>query len=802
MSRFRCLEPRRMRMATFSIVFGMAIAVAIVSFGASAADPSEARVSVALPAASDFSETLRERLQAALSERGSDYRGRTRHVSPNGHPLFTNRLLLEKSPYLQQHAHNPVNWFPWGPEAFAEARRLGRPVLVSIGYSTCHWCHVMEEESFDAIETAKILNAHFIAIKVDREARPDIDSIYMSAIHAMGQRGGWPLNMFVTADGKPFYGGTYFPPKARGGRTGFKDVLLEVSEAYVERSQEIQGTADALATRLKSQLEGYVGRQSAVLGPLQLAASFEFTRRVADREWGGVGHGTKFPSSLPIGLLFRESRRTANDEGRALALLTLDKMAAGGIHDHLGGGFHRYATDTRWLVPHFEKMLYDNALIAIAYQSAFRVTNEPTYERVLRDLLDYVLGEMRDGSGGFYSATDADSLTSGGESEEGAFFVWTRAEIELLLGKESARVPIAWFDVARNGPLGGANVLHTWRDAQEVASGLGLTQEDFDQKLLASKKRMLSARALRHAPLRDDKILVAWNGLMISALAKSGFTLGEARYVDAAEACADFILGSMRRQGRLSRVSLSGEVGGPAFLEDYAFLIRGLIDLYEATGTVRWVDAALSLQGVQDEYYLDVDGGGYFRTAKDGEMLLAREKPIADGAMPSGNAVAASNLSRLAGLSGDSVYSERLALLYSAFSQKIEESASVSAALLETVSDREAGMLEVVMVEPAENGEGARSDAASAEARAHSEAMLAPLRTIFAPNRVVIRTREGRAIESLAETLSIVRGKVAIGEKTTAYVCEDRICQFPTNDPGVFAKYLSVLSRSVEGIDD
>jgi uncharacterized protein YyaL (SSP411 family) len=785
------------KMSPVVIAFGLALA----SVAFAGQTESGLHVAAAQPAAPAFSASLRAKLDAALLARGSEYQARTRHLSEDGRPLFSNRLLLEKSPYLQQHAHNPVNWFPWGPEAFAEARRLGRPVFVSIGYSTCHWCHVMEEESFDTIEAAKILNAHFIAIKVDREARPDIDSIYMSAIQAMGKRGGWPLNMFITAEGKPFYGGTYFPPVARGGRAGFKEVLIQVSEAYVDRNKELMDMADAITLRLKDQLGGHVGRQSAVLGKRQLAASLEFVKRVADREWGGAGHGTKFPSALPIELLLRESRRTGDEEARALALLTLDKMAEGGIHDHLGGGFHRYATDARWLVPHFEKMLYDNALIATTYLSAFQATNDVAYERVLRDILDYVITEMIDASGGFYSATDADSLTAGGESEEGAFFTWTRTEVELLLGAEAARVPIAWYGIVDDGPLDGRSVLHTWRDEDEVAAELGLTREDFERKLLASEKGMLAARRLRRAPLRDDKILVAWNGLMVSALAKAGFALGEARYIEAAVGCANFVLGSMRSEGRLSRVSLAGEVGGPAFLEDYAFLIRGLIDLYEATGQIRWITEAFALQAIQDADYLDFEGGGYFRVAKDGEMLLAREKPIADGALPSGNSVAASNLSRLAGLSGRTIFTERLALLYSAFAEEVERSGSSSAVLLETVSDHEVGLLEVVVVEPESAGAGpgersAEQVAEESATRARLEAMLGPLRSIFAPNRVVIRTREGKRVEALAEILPIVRGKSAIGGKATAYVCEDRVCQFPTNDPAVFAKQLRALPKS------
>jgi uncharacterized protein YyaL (SSP411 family) len=462
-------------------------------------------------------------------------------------------------------------------------------------------------------------------------------------------------------------------------------------------------------------------------------------------------------------------------------------MATGGIHDHLGGGFHRYSTEPRWLVPHFEKMLYDNALIAVSYLEAFQATAEPAYERVLRDVLDYVLREMTSVGGGFYSATDADSLTPMGESEEGYFFTWTRTEVETLLGADEARVPIAWYGMVDRGPVEGRNVLHTWRDEDVVAAELGLTRVVFDQKLAAARKRLLSARALRASPLRDDKILVAWNGLMISALAKAGFALAEPRYLDAASRSAETILISMRHEGRLTRVSLAGEVGGPAFLEDYAFLIAALIDLFEASGEPRWIEAALSLQSVQDDHYRDSDGGGYYRTADDGEVLLAREKPIDDGAIPSGNSVAASNLSRLAALTGNDVHGERLAQLYSAFASRLERSAAASATLMETVSDREIGLREIVLVET-------RSDVGSS-------AMLAPLRTIFSPNRVVIRVKEGAELDSLAKTLSIVSGKSMIGGKTTAYVCENRICQYPTNDAKKFEEQLEFLPARASAKD-
>ncbi len=765
------------------------IALLIGLFGMSVvSSASEERTSLipeALPSAPLFPVELRARLEKEIRIRGRATRPRTRHLRADGTPFFTNRLLLEKSPYLQQHAHNPVNWYPWGEEAFAEARRLDRPLLVSIGYSTCHWCHVMEEESFESIETAKILNAYFIPVKVDREARPDVDAVYMSAIRAMGESGGWPLNMFVTPEGKPFFGGTYFPPEGRGGRPGFAHLLKQVAAAYRANREEIEADAEAVATHIEQRLEGGPVLRGRSLGTPLLSSAMAYYERVADREWGGSGRGTKFPSSLPIGLLLREWRRTGDDDALFLVRSTLDRMAAGGIHDQLGGGFHRYSTDRRWLVPHFEKMLYDNALITVGYLEAFQATGDPAYERVVRKTLDYVLREMSDPKGGFHSATDADSQGPDGESGEGMFFTWTPGEVVDVLGSKAARVPIAWYGIVERGPVEGRSVLHVWRDRETVAAELGLTPEALDRHRENARKRMFLARSERPRPLRDDKILVAWNGLMISALARSGFALAEPRYVEAAVRAADFVLDSMLRKGRLVRVSLDGEAEGPAFLEDHAFLIAGLVDLYEATGEPRWIEAALRLQTIQDEHHGDARNGGYFRTADDGETLLLREKPIEDGAIPSGNSVAASNLSRLAALTGDVRFDTRLEMLHSAFAASLERAPMTSATLLSSLSDREAGLREIVIVE-GDTSEGA-------------EAMLAPLRRNFVPNRVLVRTREGAPIEALARTLSIVEGKKAIEGKATAYVCKDRVCQFPTNDPEAFEKQLSAAVDVKQG---
>jgi len=773
----RCSEGR-VAFRSLVIIVGACFAMLVgPAFGAGGARAGV--VPTALPGAPAFPDALRSSLEEALQSRAKGFAARTRHLRPDGTPEYTNRLVLEKSPYLQQHAHNPVNWYPWGEQAFAAARRLGRPVLVSIGYSTCHWCHVMEEESFDSVETARELNSHFIAIKVDREARPDVDAIYMSAIHAMGQRGGWPLNLWLTPDGEPFFGGTYFPKQDRGGRRGFVSVLESIHRAYSDDRERIHSGASQLAARIKQQLEGHVAVASVRFGGPILERVLAHYDRAADREWGGVGSGTKFPSSLPIGLLLREARRTQNPKTLDPALLTLDKMARGGIHDHLAGGFHRYSTERRWLIPHFEKMLYDNALLAVSYLEAFQATGN--YVEIVRDILDYVSMEMTSPEGGFYSAADADSLRPDGEAEEGYYFTWTLAEVEAVLGVSAARIPIAWYGIVARGPHDGRNVLHTWRTRSELARELGISTAVFDRDLALAREKLLEARGLRMAPLRDDKILVAWNGLMISAFARAGFVLAEERYLEIARRAASFVLTSMRREGRLHRVSLFGQAAGPAFLEDYAFLIAALIDLYEATADPRWIETALSLQETLDDHYLDVKGGGYFKTADDGERLLAREKPIRDGAIPSGNSVAAANLSRLAALTGNELYLERLGLLYSSFESTLAQNPATAAQLMQTISDREAGIREVVLIE--------------AEAGAGLEAMLEPLRSQFVPNRVLIRTREGQSLSALADTLPVVRERKAIGGKTTAYVCENRVCQFPTNEPEVFRRLLAQLLR-------
>jgi uncharacterized protein YyaL (SSP411 family) len=734
-----------------------------------------------LPGAPPISEALSERIAAELATRGAGYVPRTRNLNADGSARFSNRLLLETSPYLQQHAHNPVNWYPWGDEAFEAAARLGRPVLLSIGYSTCHWCHVMEAESFDDPELARYLNAHFIAIKVDREARPDIDAVYMAAVHAMNRRGGWPLNVWLTPDRKPFFAGTYFPPEDRDGLLGFRTVLRNIHERYTQDPGAIAEVSGEIAVQIVQRLGDVAATSSAIPDEGALAEARSRYRANIDPRWGGIGRATKFPSTVPARLLLRLDRRTPDAETRRLVELTLTRMAAGGIRDQIGGGFHRYSTEPRWLVPHFEKMLYDNALLAGIYVEAHRATGRGDFAEIARDTLQYLLREMGAPEGGFYSATDADSIAPAGEAEEGRFFTWTPGEIQSVLGAADAELVSAFFGVGATGHLDGRSILHTWRSPEEVATALGATPAVVRRTVAIARERLYAARARRPAPLRDDKILAAWNGLAISAFAQAGFSFGNPDHTRTAARAAAFVLDEMRRDGRLLRVYKNERADGPAFLEDYAFLVAGLLDLYEADPNPRWLREAVALQAVLDEHYLDREGGGYFKTADDQEQLLAREKPNADGAVPSGNSVAAMNLLRLAQFTSDDRYRNNAARLFSAFHPLLTRQPTRLPEMLLALEYFLGATKQVILVRPA-SGEGA-------------EEMLSTLRAAYVPNRIVVVATEGADLARHAAIVRLLTGKRAENGLTTAYVCEERLCKLPTADPATFAAQLRQRSR-------
>jgi uncharacterized protein YyaL (SSP411 family) len=741
---------------------------------------SVARTPEALPAAPTFPQALRQRLAEALDARGADYAPRTRYLRADGSPLYTNRLLLESSPYLQQHAHNPVNWYPWGDEAFDAARELGRPVLVSIGYSTCHWCHVMEEESFDNREIAELINAKFIAIKVDREARPDVDGIYMSAVQAMGQDGGWPLNVWLTPDRLPFYGGTYFPPIDAHGRPGFRRVLELIATRYAEDPEQITAGAEKLASALAQSLGGTASGDAALPSEDVLKNAARGYAARFDAQWGGLQQPVKFPSSLSIRFLLRYQLRSGDARALEMATLTLEKMASGGIRDHVGGGFHRYATDPRWLVPHFEKMLYDNALLAVTYLEAWQRTGREDFARVAREILDYVRREMTAPAGGFYSATDADSIGPDGEAGEGFFFTWTPAEVEALLEPQTAAIANAWFGIAAPGNFEGRSVLHTWASPEEVAARFELEPAALHERLASAREQLYAARARRTPPLLDDKILAEWNGLMVSAFARAGLAFAEPEYVDAALRAASFALDEMRVEGELRRVHHGSRAAGPAFAEDYACLIQGLIDLYEAAPDPRWLREAVALQRVLDAQYAD-ESGGYYRTAAGHETLIAREKPGQDGATPSANSVAALNLLRLAALTGDTDYAERAARLFAAFRNVLERFPVALGEMLLALDFALDTPKEVLLVRPEAGGDAAP--------------LLDVLRGSFLPNRIVSMVTEGEELETHAQLIPLLGGKRAREGLVTAYVCEDRVCAAPTSDPSVFAEQLGKVKR-------
>ncbi|MDJ0850126.1 MAG: thioredoxin domain-containing protein [Myxococcota bacterium] len=745
---------------------------------------AQLRVPASLPGAPPFPQALRAALDRGLAQRGPGYEPRTRNLRPDGSPTYTNRLLLEASPYLQQHAHNPVNWHPWGAEAFETARRLDRPVLVSIGYSTCHWCHVMEEECFDSPEIAARINETVVPVKVDREVRPDIDAVYMSAIQALNGSGGWPLNVWLTPQGEPFFAGTYFPPEDRPGRPGLPSVLRSVAEVWTQDRERVSGVARELSAAVRRDLAGAAAMLSSPIGPGPLRAARDAYARNLDPEWGGLGSAQKFPATLPIRFLLRMHRRTGDPQALHMATLTLEKMASGGIHDQVGGGFHRYTTERRWLVPHFEKMLYDNALRVVEYLEAWQVTGRAEFAEAARRTLAYVSREMTAPVGGFYSATDADSRRPDGEMEEGWFFTWTPAEIRQALEPADAAAAVSFWGVSEEGNFEGRTVLHAWRSEGEVAEALGIPVEELRRRLERARKGLRAARSRRSPPLRDDKILVAWNGLMISAFARAGFAWQEGTWTDAAARAARFLLRELRRDGRLLRVYQDGRVAGPAFLEDYAYLVAGLLDLFEADPDPLWLREALSLQAVLDAHYADDTGGAYFRTADDGESLLVREKPGGGGALPAGNAVAAENLLRLAEFTGDLAHAERAELLFASFREALVRRPTAHPGLLLALEHSLDRTKEVVVVAPADAGGGL-------------DELIAPLRRSYVPNRIVVVATEGPGLAAQAEAIPLLRGKTAQRGRATAYVCENGVCAAPTSDPALFEKQI----RKVRALD-
>ncbi len=672
---------------------------------------------------------------------------------------FTNHLARETSPYLKQHVHNPVDWYPWGAEALARAKELNRPIFLSIGYSACHWCHVMEHESFEDPEIGKLLNDHFISIKVDREERPDIDQIYMDFVVRSTGHGGWPMSVFLTPDLKPFHGGTYYPPDDRygGQMPSFRRVLQAIIDAWQNRHGDVVHAADQITQQLQ---EGV--RIEPTEGPLNadlIRHAVQQLSRAFDERYGGFGQAPKFPHPMENRLLLRAAKRFDADDALNMARVTLDHMARGGIYDHLGGGFHRYSTDARWLVPHFEKMLYDNALLTSAYLEAFQATGQPLYREVAEETLAYVRREMTSPEGPFFSTQDADS-----EGVEGKYFVWTSAEVEEVLGKELAETFSYVYDVTFEGNWEGQNILHRAKTYEQDSRMLKLPVEELHRRLDEAKQKLFAVRQKRLPPGRDEKVLTAWNGLMIAAFAQAAQVLDDPSYAETAARAANFILRTMRGpDGRLFRTWSTGSPARlNAYLEDYAYLIDGLVSLYEATFAPRWIEAAVDLSRLMIEQFWDDSQGGFFFTGRDHEALITRTKDLLDNATPSGNAVAATALLRLARLTG---------------SQDFEAKALATLRLCRALmSDRPMGCGQMLLALDFHLGPVQEFAIVGSSGSEATRRVLRAIHRGFRPSKVVALKAPDDA--SAEKTVPLLAGKSPAGPVTT-YICQNFTCQAP-----------------------
>jgi uncharacterized protein YyaL (SSP411 family) len=690
-----------------------------------------------------------------------------------------NRLAHESSPYLLQHQNNPVDWYPWGPEAIERSRREDKPIFLSIGYSACHWCHVMEHESFENDAIARVLNENFIAIKVDREERPDLDQIYMNAVQMLTGHGGWPMSVFLTPDLKPFYGGTYWPPSGSRGMPGFDQILTAVIDAWKNRREQALTAADQLTAELQSISVAGNGESTADKLNIELInAATSQLRRAFDNTYGGFGQAPKFPHPMDLQLLVRIAHRTGQSGPLDMVRLTLDRMAAGGIYDHLGGGFARYSVDAQWLVPHFEKMLYDNALLANAYLDAYLVTHNENYARVVRETLNYIIRDMTDPAGGFYSTEDADS-----EGHEGLFYTWTPDEIDAVLGDERGATFGRVYDVSDVGNFEGRNILNLPKTHEQCAKILGREPHDLEAELAKDREKLFLAREKRIRPGRDDKIIVAWNGLMIDAMARAGAALNEPEYLITASEAASFILSRLRLEdGRLLHTARAGAAKLDAYLDDYASFANSLISLYEASFNERWIDAAAGLMDIVLEKFADPAGGGFFYTASDHEQLIARTKELTDSSTPSGNALAATALLRLGKLLGRTDYLDAATNTLAAAVPLLER-APMAAGQMLLALDRHLGPShELVIV-----GDLSRDDTKNA---------ITEVQIRYLP-RAVIAARDSTSPDVTATRSQrldgLFAGKSAPTGEPVLYICQNFACQEPATGLGAIKTALTKL---------
>jgi uncharacterized protein YyaL (SSP411 family) len=688
----------------------------------------------------------------------------------------TNKLTEETSLYLLQHAHNPVDWYPWGEEALAEAKRENKPIFLSIGYAACHWCHVMERESFENEEIAKILNLHFISIKVDREERPDLDDIYMSAVVAISGNGGWPMTVFLTPDLKPFYGGTYFPPEDKWGRIGFKNLILRLKDFWHNEQSRTKLLQDAETLHQLVEQRTSASLPVDEKAPLSkdlLSNAAKQLEEDFDEKWGGFSGAPKFPPSNSILFLLRDHKHTGNTRSLDMALFTLDKMWEGGMYDHLAGGFHRYSVDRQWLVPHFEKMLYDNAQLAVAYIEAFQATGNNKYARVAQEILEYEMTYMTGKAGEIYSTEDADS-----QGKEGLFYLWERKDMDKILGPQDAEIFSRYYSVKEQGNFSshedyhkGLNILHIREDRATVARESGLTEQQLDKKLADMKKKLLEVRDKRTRPGLDDKVITSWNALMISAFARGYQVFGEKRYLKAAERAADFVMDKMRTQdGKLLRTHRAGESKFFAYLEDYTYTIRAFIDLYEAGFEKRWLFTAKKLTEEMMAQFWETKSGRLFNTSRYHENLIVRTHTANDSAIPSPVAVAAESLLRLAKLLDNQEYYSRAEHILKANYLYMEKAPQGYLTLLMNVDSWIYPTKEIAIV--------GRKDSAD------TEQLLKAVHGLYIPNRVITLSDPGRADEEeLIKNIPLLTGRTLIDGKAAAYVCENFTCHLPVTSP-------------------
>ena len=707
--------------------------------------------------------------------------------------MHTNALSKEKSPYLLQHAHNPVDWLPWGEAAFEKARAENKPIFLSIGYSTCHWCHVMAHESFENEAIAKLMNEHFINIKIDREERPDVDKVYMTYVQATTGGGGWPMSVFLTPDLKPFLGGTYYPPEDRYGRPGFPTLLQRIAEAWKKDSANIIAHGNDVAEQLQKNAASTPAGTGA--GKEALATALNYFTNSFDSELGGFGDAPKFPRPVALNFLFRVATRegAASRDGKAalgMALITLQKMAAGGMHDHLGGGFHRYSVDKFWHIPHFEKMLYDQAQLASSYLDAFQLTHNVQYANTARDILDYVRRDMTEKQGGFFSAEDADSIVEHGKPEhrEGAFYVWTKDEIAGVLGEDAAALFDRVYGVEEDGnaPAGsdpqgefkGQNTLIERLSVTDAAKFFRKTEDETAASLAASRKKLFEVRAKRPRPHLDDKIITAWNGMMISAFARAAQILDDRAYLESAQRSAKFIREHLWKDGTLVRSYREGASDVAGFADDYAALIAGLLDLYEADFDIRWLQWAVDLQKKQDALFLDSANGGYFSTAADAKHLLLRMKEDYDGAEPSPNSVSAMNLLRLSQITGDSALHDRAVKTIAAVSEQLARFPAALPQMLCALDASLAKPRQIIIAGPRES--------------AATRALLREIHAHYVPGKLLLLADGGPGQQWLGERLDFLKTVAPISGEPAAYVCENFVCQLPTTD---VAKLREMLAK-------